>query len=112
MSIMSAPTPGPWDTDGQSLGWHGGQVAAVAVWKHHKHKGTPVAWVHPYGYGFPLGDAAADARLIALAPQLRDALRHVQEMYLMSKGPEMAELIDIDRINALLAQLDAEGGHP
>ena len=63
-------TPGPWTTEPGRF-WIcdvGNNVDDPGVWSAHPVKD---------GESFPFGEKADDARLIAAAPELRDALRRI-----------------------------------
>ena len=75
---MSKHTPGPWSV-GATRHYKCSGGAEVAI--HYgpaESMGNCIA--HAYGHG-PSGDAEADARLIAAAPELLEALRGMMDAY-------------------------------
>ena len=95
-------TPGPWH-----VGTNGGCA------KDHAICAGPIVIAEVYGCGYPIGKgwspgSAADARLIAEAPAMRDVLGmilHNQEP--MGDGYTKVCTLDVEAAEVLLARIDA-----
>lgn len=77
-------TPGPWRSDGAIVGWLSGDAPGVAVWApdpHAPNTFNPVCMVQPHLSGkYQVAGSynpIEDARLIAAAPSLAEALEGI-----------------------------------
>jgi len=72
--MTSKHTPGPWDTDRNNV--HTGQIATI----HHCLNND---WVEVWSENWPIDEAEqeANARLIAAAPELLEALIKAEQMF-------------------------------
>lgn len=86
---MSAHTPGPWEVPGANV------FRVVAPEAPHENKGSGLAPPYPWAIvadtdpdsvGGP--EAAANARLIAAAPKLLEALREIEDIWQDGSGPD------------------------
>lgn len=103
-SVNTSPahTPGPWTSHDFWVGNEGGMMVADCVTEHNKN--------------LPSKEKYANARLIAAAPELRDACNYavgVLESMPEDMREQLADILDedieFDWLNAVLAKADSAG---
>ena len=104
-----AATPGPWESDGEVIGWLGGEAPGVAVWYEHENQPrnhSPICMCQPnrsgkYGVAgteYPIEDAAIIAhartdlpRLIEEVERLKVEVKRLTEALVIAKSDQMGE---------------------
>ena len=101
---MSKHTPGPWTVGGTRHYKHSGSIDGVEVAIHYgppESRGNCIAFA--YGHG-PHGDAEADARLIAAAPELLSQL----EFAVALLKPMFGHAAQVERMEDVIAKATGE----
>lgn len=85
---MSKHTPGPWETDRSNS--HAGQIATI-------HWCLDDDWIEVWSPDWPRDEETqeANARLIAAAPELLDALRCLHECIRTGQGHALQDMLEL-----------------
>jgi len=90
---MSRHTPGPWEINER----HGGVIYIEGV-------GNTVAICHDDGFDIDHAEAEANARLIAAAPQMLEALEACAAYWYYKRSPSIPEQSELISLGAEQAQ--------
>jgi hypothetical protein len=98
---MSKHTPGPWEFDGQSYIWSdmaiGKMIAQIRGW----------GWLQKEGEEEAIAEQEANARLIAAAPEMYEALKKIIEEISTDSPLTVQTVVGLlDVIHAALAKAE------